>query len=225
MYRDYKNFDQDIFSQELCTSLSSETVLDYTSFEENFLGVLNKHAPLKKKVLRANHAPYVTKALRKAIMKRSYLEKLYFKKKKTIESLKKYKKHKNFCSKLYKKERKKYFETLDVNKITDNKAFWKNIQPLFSEKRKFANKITLEDSEKNILSDDTLVSEELNNFFQNAIKTLNINENSYIVDSSSSITDPVDKAINTYKNHPSILLIKQKMRKCGQLFIQRGFYK
>ena len=48
MYRDYKNFDQDIFSQELCTSLSSETVLDYNSFEENFLGVLNKHALLKK---------------------------------------------------------------------------------------------------------------------------------------------------------------------------------
>ena len=49
---------------------------------------------------------------------------------------------------------------------------------------------------KNILSDDTLVSEELNNFFQNAIKTLNINENSYIVDSSSSITNPVDEAKN-----------------------------
>ena len=64
---------------------------------------------------------------------------------------------------------------------------------------------------KNILSDDTLVSEELNNFFQNAIKTLNINEKTYIVDSSSSITDTVDKAINTYKNHPSTLLIKQKL--------------
>ena len=48
-------------------------------------------------------------------------------------------------------------------------------------------------------------------FSRNAIKTLNIDENSYIVDSSSSITDPVDKAINTYKNHPSILLIKQKI--------------
>ena len=90
-YRDYKNFDQDIFRQELCTSLSSETVLDYTSFEDNFLRVLNKHAPLKKKVLHANHAPYVTKALGKAIMKRSYLEKIYFKKKKTTESLKKHK--------------------------------------------------------------------------------------------------------------------------------------
>ena len=130
--------------------------------------------------------------------------------KKTTESLKKYKKHKNFWSRLYKKERKKYFNTLDVNKTTDNKAFWKNIQLLFYENRKFVNKITLEDSEKNILSEDTLVSEELNNFFQNAT-TLNINENSYIVGSSSSITDPAEKAINTSKNHPRILLIKQKL--------------
>ena len=39
----------------------------------------------------------------------------------------------------------------------------------------------------------------------------NINKNSYIVDSSSSITDLVDKVINTCKNHPSILLIKHKI--------------
>ena len=56
--------------------------------------------------------------------------------------------------------------------ITNNKYFWKNIQPLFSEKRKFANKIALEDSEENILSNETLVSEKRNNFFQNATKTL-----------------------------------------------------
>ena len=59
---------------------------------------------------------------------------------------------------------KKYFDTLDVNKITDNKTFWENMQHLFPEKRKFVNKITLEDSEKNIISDSTSVSEELNNF-------------------------------------------------------------
>ena len=44
------------------------------------------------------------------------------------------------------------------------KTFSVNMQPLFTEKRKFANKITLQDSEENIISDDTLVSEELNNF-------------------------------------------------------------
>ena len=35
------------------------------------------------------------------------------------------------------------------------------MQPLFPEKRKFVNKITLEVSEKSIVFDDTLVSEEL----------------------------------------------------------------
>lgn len=80
MYSDFKNFDQGIYSQELCTNLSLERVHDYTSFEENFLGVLNKQAPLKNKVLRPNHTQHVTKALRKAITKRLYLEKLCFKK-------------------------------------------------------------------------------------------------------------------------------------------------
>ena len=71
---------------------------------------------------------------------------------------------------------KKYFDTLDANKITDKKAFWRNIQPLFfAENRKFTNKIILEDSEENILFDDTLVLEKLFMFFQNATKTLDIN--------------------------------------------------
>ena len=65
----------------------------YGSFENIFLSTLNKHAPIKKKTLRANHAPYITKALRKAIMKRSYLENLCFKNR-TPESMKKCKKQK-----------------------------------------------------------------------------------------------------------------------------------
>ena len=39
------------------------------------------------------------------------------------------------------------------------------MQPLFPGKRKFANKITFENSEENIISDDTLASEKLKNFF------------------------------------------------------------
>ena len=122
-------------------------------------------------MLKANHAPYITKALRKAIMKRSYLENLYFKKR-TPESMKKYQKQKNFCMKLYKKERRKYFESLDPSKIVDNKTFWKNTHPLFSAKRKIANKVTLVSKENKIISEDSLVSEEINFFFQNATKIL-----------------------------------------------------
>ena len=50
-------------------------------------------------------------------------------------------------------------------KLQITKLFGKTCNFFFSEKRKFANKTTLEDSEENILSDDTLVSEELEIFF------------------------------------------------------------
>ena len=87
----------------------------------------------------------------------------------------------------------------------------KNIQPIFSENRKVANKITFVGDNENIISDDKLVSEELNNFFQNATKTLNIIENSYLTNKASEVLDPVDQAVFKYKNHPSILTIKNSL--------------
>ena len=77
---------------------------------------------MKKKVIRANHAPYITKTLKKAIMRRFVLENKYFKDK-NIENHKLYKKQRNYCSKLYKKERKKYYANLDMKNITDNRLF------------------------------------------------------------------------------------------------------
>ena len=41
----------------------------YESFENVFLNVLQRHAPLKTKVVKANHAPYINRTLRKPIMK------------------------------------------------------------------------------------------------------------------------------------------------------------
>ena len=86
--------------------------------------------PYKKRVIRANEVPYMTKALRKAIATRSRLENRYYRDK-TDVSNRAYKKQKNYCSKLYKKERKKYYANLDVNNITDNKRFWATMRPFF----------------------------------------------------------------------------------------------
>ena len=104
VYRDYKNFDRVVFKRELEDKLNQQGN-EYKHFEQILLEILNIHAPIKKKLLRANQVPYMTKALRKAIMKRSELESKYVKNK-TSENLKSYKKQKNFCSKLYKKEKK-----------------------------------------------------------------------------------------------------------------------
>ena len=110
-----------------------------------------------------------------------------------------------FCSRLYKKERKSCFDILDISKITDSKAFFEK---------------HLADSEEKIIFDYTLVSEGLSNFLQNAATTLYIYDNPYIVDSSSSIIDTADKAINTYKNDPVILLIKQKLENVDHFLLK-----
>ena len=66
-------------------------------------------------------------------MRRSQLETKYLKTK-TQTDLKLYKKHKNFCSKLYKKERGKYCESLDMKNVLDSKKFWKTMRPFLSDK-------------------------------------------------------------------------------------------
>ena len=78
-------------------------------------------------------------------MKRSQLKTRYFKTN-TAESLRSYKKQKNFCSKLYQKERKEYFDSIKLNKGTDNKTFLKTLKPFLSDKRSNINKITYTDN-------------------------------------------------------------------------------
>ena len=86
VYRKFKNFDLKNFKNEIRTKMQS--IDKYETFEEKFLKVLNKYAPLKKTFIRANHVPYMTKNLRKTIMKRSRLENKFIK----------YEEHKNICS-------------------------------------------------------------------------------------------------------------------------------
>ena len=75
-------------------------------------------------------------------MKRSELESKYVKNK--SEKLKSFKKQTNICSKLYKKERKKDYESLDLNNVTDNKNFRKTVKPFLSDKATSFSQITLE---------------------------------------------------------------------------------
>ena len=91
-YREYKYFDRTKFKIK---EKLSEGISDYESFETTFIEVLNKHAGLRNKFLRANHAPYITKTLTKPIMGRSQLETRYLKTK-TQTDLKLYKKHETF---------------------------------------------------------------------------------------------------------------------------------
>ena len=60
VYRDYENFDRPTLRRELEKKLNQQ-INEYRHFKQIFLEVLNAHAPIKRKLLRANHVPYMAK--------------------------------------------------------------------------------------------------------------------------------------------------------------------
>ena len=102
-------------------------------------------------------------------MKRSYLEKVYFKKE-TPDSYQQNFKNKRITAADLQKLAEKIFQNLNPKRISDDNFFWKNIR-VFS----FSNKVTLVDNKENTIFDDHLVSEELTKFFENATIELEIN--------------------------------------------------
>ena len=134
----------------------------------------------------------MTKALRKAIMERSELESKY-----VSEDLKYYKKQRNFCSKLYKKERKKYYERLDLNNVTDYKKFWKTVKPFLSDKVTTFPQITWVENDE-IISDESKVANSFSNFFEDAVHSLSIKANEFSND-NYGLKNPFEIAIKKYE--------------------------
>ena len=69
--------------------------------------IFNKHAPIKRKYIRANEAPFMTKYLHKAIVKRSKLRNKFLK------------------SRDLSNTKRIYFNNFDIRKVTDNQTFCK----------------------------------------------------------------------------------------------------
>ena len=73
--RSYKSFDAEIFREEVKGLVFGCDVDDpdrlYDNLTANFTSTLNKHAPMKTKILRGNDAPFMNKELKKAIYVRS----------------------------------------------------------------------------------------------------------------------------------------------------------
>ena len=139
-YRDYKNFDNNKFRSEILKRNFNYT--DLRTFKETVFNIFNKYAPIKRKYVRANEAPFMTKELHKAIMKRSRLRNKFLKNR-TENNQKNFEHQRNFCKKLLRITKKSYYSNLDIKKVTDNKTFWKAIIPLFTKRPLKGEKLTL----------------------------------------------------------------------------------
>ena len=72
-YRHYKKFSNEYFISELIEDLNTIDInnVKYDVFDDIFLSLLDKHAPIKHKYIRANESLFMNKELQKCIMLRS----------------------------------------------------------------------------------------------------------------------------------------------------------
>ena len=101
-------------------------------YKSTIFNIFNRHALIKKKYIRANEAPFMSKELHKAIMKRPRLRNKFLKHR-TDTNKKNYSTQEYLCKKLLKNTKKSYFENLGTKNITDSKSFWRTVPPLFTQ--------------------------------------------------------------------------------------------
>ena len=102
-----------------------------------------------------------------------------------------YKKQKNYCSKLYKKERKRYYHNTNLRNLNYNvHFFWNTVKPFLSGKGSHTSKPNLVNKDK-VISDESTPTETFSKFFENAVENLGIREEINTITYFES-SDPVD---------------------------------
>ena len=117
----------------------------------------------------------------------------------------------NKCVSLLRKTKINYYGNLNEKDITDNKKFQKTVKPLLSDKSINSDKIHLNENGE-LINSKSNTAEVLNKFFSNIVKNLKILKYEKLSRNFEQVKDPVLKAILKYKNHSSIITIKEKSK-------------
>lgn len=205
-YRSYKYFNHEQFCKELWNSFSNTVISCYDNFDDIFMAVLDRLAPLKFKVVRGNQSPHLNRNLSKAIMIRSRLKSIA-NKTRTMRDWQAYKRQRNYVVNLNKMARRNYFNHLETAPSSGSKKFWTFCKPLFSNKSNSSDRIILTEN-NNIVSDDLTIASVFNSYFNSITQELNLQ--TWNCGSSILFKNPVQAAIYRYQSHPSVLNIKSK---------------
>ena len=213
--RSYKTFNESDFLCSLNKAnfdfFKNDPNQNYNLLTDKFLGPANKHAPLKKKFVRGNNAPFMNREFQKEIYVRSRLRKKYWVEP-SAENKAAHKKQRNKCVKIRRKSIKRYMDKFSEKGIETNKSFWNFIKPFMTNKGMIANKdITLIDR-KNVITDEYELSQIFNKHYINIVEKSCGNKPNKIGTTIASLNDSdvINRIIKTYQNHPSVLKIKNK---------------
>ena len=207
------NFKEELNNELLNIDINNAELVEFTN---TVLSVLDKHAPIKRKYIRANNSAFMTKELRAAIMQRCKLRQKFLKER-TNDSKHLYNRQRNLCVNFLRKTKRDYFKQSNDKVISDNKKFWQTISPPFSEKAFRKEAIILKDGSRTITNNHELAGT-FNTFFSNITQNLKLDSNLVEITENFNTSDPVIKGIKKYEKHPSIITIKEKMKNKNMSF-------
>ena len=143
-----------------------DTVDDAYWFSESLLlDVVNKHAPLKKRIIKQKQITYMNSTLRKQNNVRDRFKRIWLKNK-SMKNREAYVMHRHLSTKLIKQSLNKYHkDKCTIYDTHNNKEFWKITKPFMSHKGFTANtNISLIENDA-IINDQTGVASVLNEYY------------------------------------------------------------
>ena len=176
------------------------------NFEQTFRETLKANAPTRTKILRANNRPHMNKTLRKGTMLRTNLKNIANKTKRE-QDIRRFKDQRNLVVKLNVKAKRDDFKLIKSKSIENDKQFWKTVNPLFTNKNPMSEKITIDDGK--IVSNDVEIAECFNTYFANITNSLEIDPIFKVVPDQLPTEQMVMRALDKYKVHKSICIIKE----------------
>ena len=215
IFRDYKKFDEQNFLYDLDRQMIKRKFYKeknmYESFSDTFKAIVNKHAPLKEKIVTGNNAAFMTKELRKAIMNRSRLKKKY-QDWPSRENFKNWKKQKNKCNKLCGKAKKNHFRNITESNLNSNK-FWQFVKPFLTNKGVFGTDFISIKKDNQFIDNEMELVEMFNSHYINVVENMTgiPPDISPLYDLQKNDGYCVKQIIKKFENHPSILEIKKNI--------------
>ena len=222
-YRNYSKCSPEAFLHELdqehnkgiiCNSQDKQHDL----FSDIFRTILDHHAPLKTKSIRGNQAKFMTKELSKSIMNKSRFKNRYLKWP-SRENFLAYKKAKSLCNSLNRKAKNTYFEKATENGIMGSKKFWSTVKPFLSSKGFIHNNDIKIEIDNKMIEDESELAKTFNSHYINIVKSTTGKHPTKLGTLVSRISEKeiVATIIDKFRNHPSIISIKNEFRPTAKL--------
>ena len=172
-YRSYKKFNESDFLCSLKKAnfdfFKNDPNQSYNLLTDKFFGIVNKHAPLKKKFVRGNNAFFMNREFQKEIYVRSRLINKYWIEP-SVENKTAYKKQRNKCVKIIWKSIKRYMDKILEKGIETNKRSWNFIKPFKANKGMIASNDTTLIDAKNCITDEYEILQTFNKHYINIIE-------------------------------------------------------